>query len=165
MNRISKQLIKIAREINVVSPTKIVKIQKSKNTSRTDQSRSDIIYGYKFNLETLFKTDFTDVENYNVDSNTLRQELEDLCHDLSNTQAKINDITDYIFEKHHNKHFLTLQQQLTNTIKDKSKDTNIDGAMNASIFKYDDSYCIVGITVGITDDIIEDVKKDIERML
>jgi hypothetical protein len=37
--------------------------------------------------------------------------------------------------------------------------------MNASIFKYDDSYCIVGITVGITDDIVEAIKRDVERML
>ena len=165
MNRVSKQLIKIAKEITLISPTKIVKIQKSKNTSRTDQSRSDIIYGYKFNFKTLFETDFTDVQNYNFNSNSLTQELEDLRYDLVTIQNKVNDITDYIFEKHHNKQFLTLQQQLTNKVNDKSKDTNIDGAMDACVFKYDDSYCIVGITVGITDDIIEDVKKDIERML
>ena len=147
MNRISKQLIKIAQEITLISPTKIVKIQKSKNTLRTDQSRSDIIYGYKFNFKTLLETDFTDIENYNVDSDSLSYELEGLCHDLSEIQYRINNITDYIFEKHHNKQSLTLEQKLTNTINDKSKDSNIDGAMNASIFKYDDSYCIVGIIV------------------
>lgn len=162
MNRISKQLLKIAKETTC---TKIVKIQKSKNTTRTDQSRSDIIYGYKFNFNIQSKTDFTDVENYNLDTESLRDELQDLCHNLDTMQFNINDITDYIFEKHHNKQFLTLQQQLTNKIKDKSKDTNIDGAMGASIFKYDDSYCIVGITVGITDDIVEAVKRDVERML